>query len=290
VPELSRSAPRGALQSWSALPGTRREAGAIRGLFQQRFARGRTTSLSGSKASKPAVRTALAQHRHVHLATHGFFAPASLRSALAQTGSAEGLFGREGVMGWHPMLLSGIVLAGANREPGPGEEDGILTALEVSELDLARVDLAVLSACQTGLGMVAAGEGPLLGLQRAFQTAGARSLVTSLWSVHDAATSVLMEEFYTRLWGKPEAPARGPLTKLEALRQAQLFVLGNPGAVRKRMEQLRAELVKAGVKEAVLEARGFGKKALALPAGGKGKGQRSPPAWWAAFILSGDWR
>src|SRR5262249_51169596 len=103
------------------------------------------------------------------------------------------------------------------------------------------------------------------------------------WSVHDAATSVLMEEFYSRLWGKQK------VSKLEALRQAQLFVLANPDAVLKRARELRAELVKRGVGEAELQTRGLGVQALTLPKAGKAKA-RSPVAWWAAFVLSGDWR
>jgi CHAT domain-containing protein len=187
------------------------------------------------------------------------------------------------VGGWHPLLLSGIVLAGANKEARPGEEDGILTALEVSGLDLSGCDLITLIACETGLGEVAGGEG-VLGLQRAFQVAGARSTVCSLWSVSDAATSVLMEQFYKRLWSDKKT------SKLEALRQAQLFVLHNPARVSDRAKLLRTDLVKRGVSEPVLESRGLGKKTLALPVGGPGVKARSPALWWAAFVLAGDWR
>src|SRR5262249_36363776 len=105
--------------------------------------------------------------------------------------------------GRNPQLLSGLVLAKANAEP----ERGLLSAEEVSRLDLRGTDLVVLSACDTGLGKVAGGEG-VLGLQRAFQSAGARATVCSLWSVSDAATSVLMEHFYKHLWEKKQAPAQ----------------------------------------------------------------------------------
>jgi CHAT domain-containing protein len=95
------------------------------------------------------------------------------------------------------MLLSGLALAGANRRSaaGPDEDDGILTAEEVASLDLAGVEWAVLSACNTGLGAVAAGEG-VLGLRRAFQVAGVRTVIMSLWSVEDRATREWMEALY----------------------------------------------------------------------------------------------
>jgi CHAT domain-containing protein len=114
-----------------------------------------------------------------------------------------------------------------------------------------------------------------MGLQRALHLAGARTVVASLWSVSDPATSVLMEEFYRRLWGKEE------VSQLEALRQAQLFVLRHPDRVVARARELRKR-VGVGV---VL--RGVEKEALALVEGTKGHGKRSPVAWWAAFVLSG---
>ena len=127
------------------------------------------------------------------------------------------LFQHHTVTGWHPGLLSGLVLAGANQPTEPDRDDGILTAIEVASLDLTNVDLAVLSACETGLGEVAGGEG-ILGLQRAFQTAGARSVVAGLWKVPDRATQMLMTRFYENLWDKK-------MSKLEALRQAQIWML-----------------------------------------------------------------
>jgi CHAT domain-containing protein len=163
----------------------------------------------------------------------------------------------------NPLLLSGLVLAGANRAP----DRGTLSAQEASALDLRGAELVVLSACDTGLGKVAEGEG-VLGLQRAFQMAGARTVVASLWKVNDAATSLLMEEFYANLWQKK-------LPKLEALRQAQLKVLKNPTLVRKRAE----ELTKAG-----LRAPGDPEP---LPKAGPAE-IRSHPALWAAFVSYGD--
>ena len=116
------------------------------------------------------------------------------------------------------MLRSGLALAGANtwlRAGNPPEEaeDGLLTAEDVTGLDLFATELVVLSACETGLGQVHVGEG-VFGLRRAFVLAGAKTLVMSLWKVPDDQTRELMEGFYGRLLaGEGRA---------EALRQAQL--------------------------------------------------------------------
>src|SRR5262249_13593553 len=159
-------------------------------------------------------------------------------------------------------------LAGANQ----AADRGYLTAEEVAGLDLRGTELVVLSACATSLGKTVGGEG-LLGLQRAFQAAGARTLVASLWSVDDAATSVLIEEFYAHLWQKQ-------LSKLEALRQAQLTVLRHPERVEQRRRELREALLQRGVPEEVLAPRGIGKQAGDLPDGGRIGMRQSPPAWW----------
>jgi CHAT domain-containing protein len=148
-----------------------------------------------------------------------------------------------------PNLLCGLVCAGANK-PRP-DDVGKLTALEIMDLDLSGVELAVLSACETGLGEIVKGDG-VLGLQRAFQLAGARTTVTSLWQIPDAATSALMIRFY-------ENKLKRNMPALEALREAQLWVLNNG--------------VDAGV---LTEA--------------PKNGRRTPPLYWGAFTLAGDWR
>ncbi len=159
-------------------PATRSQS--IRRYYRRRFPDGKAVELDGPDATEEAFRRQAPQHSYLHLATHGYFAPAGLRSALGPrdpkgAGPGIDILGGAGVAGFHPGLLSGIVLAGANRRPTPiGQDDGILTALEVAELDLSGVDLVVLSACETGLGEVAGGEG-LMGLQRAFHVAGARA-------------------------------------------------------------------------------------------------------------------
>jgi CHAT domain-containing protein len=136
--------------------------------------------------------------------------------------SFEGM-GRREVSGWYPGLLSGLVFAGVNQSaanPATGIVDsgaGVMTAEEVGGLDLKGTELVVLSACETGLGRVAGGEG-VLGLQRAFQVAGTRTVVASLWKVDDQVTQTLMKHFYVNLWEKHLPPA-------QALRQAQLRIL-----------------------------------------------------------------
>jgi CHAT domain-containing protein len=170
------------------------------------------------------------------------------------------MYSREDVAGFHPGLLSGLVLAGANRPVDFDHDDGILTALEVEALDLSGVELAALSACETGLGQSTVSEG-LLGLQRAFQTAGARSVVAGLWKVPDRDTQMLMQRFYENLWKKR-------MSKIEALREAQLWML--------REAPKRSEL-----------SRGLDIAADNSPTT---KDPSLPPYYWAAFVLSGDWR
>ncbi|HET7225632.1 MAG TPA: CHAT domain-containing protein, partial [Candidatus Eisenbacteria bacterium] len=122
--------------------------------------------------------------------------------------------------GENPLLFSGLALAGANlrARAAPGAGDGILTAQEIATLDLDGVDWAVLSACRTGVGEVVAGEG-VLGLRRAFLLAGARSVVTSLWSVGDQGARAWMAALYRhRLLHKATTCAAVRAATLESLR------------------------------------------------------------------------
>ena len=112
------------------------------------------------------------------------------------------------------------MLAGANTRQGGGDDDGILTALEASYLDLDGVQLVVLSACQTALGKAESGEG-VIGLVQGFQMAGAKQVIGSLWKVDDDATRALMTKMY-ELWAPKDGGARVSVDA--ALRTAQEYV------------------------------------------------------------------
>jgi CHAT domain-containing protein/tetratricopeptide (TPR) repeat protein len=262
----------GAWKRFLPLPATRDEIAEVQESFRRGWPESHAETLRRGDATERAVRRMAPRSRYLHLATHGFFAGEGIRSALdpALDGAVSATsqprleidpFGGIGVVGFHPGLLSGLALAGANRAWMSGQDDGVLTALEVAEMDLAGVELVVLSACQTGLGSPSRGEG-LLGLQRAFQVAGARSVVASFWTVDDEQTRALMARFYENLWTKR-------LGRLEALREAQLWMLrggGQAEAARRRgLEPLEEKSTAA---------------------------RRGPTANvdWAAFVLSGDWR
>ncbi|MBF2086055.1 CHAT domain-containing protein [Thermoleptolyngbya sp. C42_A2020_037] len=151
----------------------------------------------------------------LHLATHGFFLP-DVPISPPETG--VGTLPQSANRVENPLLRSGLALAGFNQRESDGE-DGVLTALEVASLSLRGTRLVVLSACETGLGDVADGEG-VYGLRRAFVLAGAESLLMSLWQVGDRRTADLMQQYYERL-----AQGTG---RSEALRQIQLAALENP--------------------------------------------------------------
>jgi CHAT domain-containing protein len=180
--------------------------------------------LTGLAASEAAFKEQASGRRVLHLATHGFFLAGRCPSALA---SARGVGGVKAVAqdepppvtGDNPLLLSGLALAGANHraKAGPEEDDGILTAEEIAAMNLAGVEWAVLSACETGVGKVEAGEG-VFGLRRAFQMAGAGTLIMSLWSVEDESARQWMHALY-------EGRLVKKLSTAESVRAASLEVL-----------------------------------------------------------------
>jgi CHAT domain-containing protein len=198
------------------LPGTRAEGEAIAGLLG-------VQPWIDAAALEGRLKSGCRSPRILHLATHGFFLPDQPRAPgqdrLGLGFEPMGDMGRlAGPLPENPMLRSGLALAGANTwlkagKPPEEAEDGLLTAEDVSGLDLLATELVVLSACETGLGQVHVGEG-VFGLRRAFVLAGAKTLVMSLWKVPDEPTRELMEDFYRRiLAGQGRA---------DALRAAQL--------------------------------------------------------------------
>lgn len=133
----------------------------------------------------------------IHIATHGFFYENIETNYVNHFNlSTEDQYR----LAEDPLLRSGLILAGANytwkNGSNPNEvEDGILSALEISNLDLSKTDIVVLSACETGLGDIDGSEG-VYGLQRAFKMAGVDLIVMSLWKVPDAETAEFMNLFY----------------------------------------------------------------------------------------------
>jgi CHAT domain-containing protein/Tfp pilus assembly protein PilF len=200
---------------FAPLVGTRHEAASIKSVFPQ------VKVLTGAQASEPALKHMDAP-RILHIATHGFFledaaaastsgpatAPASGTRAIQASARIE-----------NPLLRSGLALSGANLNQG-GTDDGILTALEAAQLNLWGTKLVILSACDTGVGVVKNGDG-VYGLRRSMFLAGAETLVMSLWPVSDYVTREMMTAYYRGL--------KTGLGRGEALRQVQLSMLKRKG-------------------------------------------------------------
>ena len=162
--------------------------------------------------------------RILHLATHGYFFP----DPKVKSDSRQAMDGSSPVfkISDHPMIRSGLILAGANHawktgKPLGNREDGVLTAYEISQLDLRNTELVVLSACETGLGQIEGNEG-VYGLQRAFKIAGAKNLIMSLWQVPDNQTLELMTYFYQKLLLE-KMPVRQALRAAQAEMRRQRY-------------------------------------------------------------------
>lgn len=211
-------------------------------------------------ATEEAFKQAAPRFSNLHLATHSFFLGGSRGCSGGSTyGIGTALKCAGGAMK-DPLLMSGLVLAGANqtlsrwerdRHGRPsdleigrlqsGGDDGFLTAEEIASMDLSAASWTVLSGCDTGAGVPIDGEG-VLGLRRAFTVAGSRSLIMSLWPIDDSATPFFMRALYrARMSG---------LTTAECVRKASLEVL---------QSRRRA-------------------------------GLSTHPFYWASFVSSGDWR
>ncbi len=212
---------------FSPLPQSVQEAEEVASLWPDRGSEA-VACLTGALATEAAFKTQAPGCRMIHLATHGYFFDP--RPFAAGGGKGEGTRAVTGLPetrvsvsspGANPLLRAGLALANANTRgaSATGDEDGILTAEEIAALDLTGVQLAVLSACGTGLGTVQAGEG-VFGLRRAFRLAGVNTVVMSLWPVDDEATRFWMEAFYrSRLYGNRDMA--------QAVREASLSLLEN---------------------------------------------------------------
>ncbi|HEU5180119.1 MAG TPA: CHAT domain-containing tetratricopeptide repeat protein, partial [Candidatus Polarisedimenticolia bacterium] len=179
--------------------------------------------LTAGSASEPSFKKWAPESSLLHLATHGFFlgegcgAKGSGTHRSADRAMHEDTL-HEGIFADNPLLLSGLALAGANQrsQAGPKTDDGILTSEEIASMDLSAAQLVVLSACETGVGEIQSGEG-VLGLRRAFQLAGARTVIMSLWQVDDRATLDWMRRLY-------DGRGKG-LSTAESVHQASLSAL-----------------------------------------------------------------
>ena len=210
------------LTKWNRLPGTRKEAEEISEILK-----GDNPKDYMDKSALEEIMKEVRSPRRLHIATHGFFMEDQDDLELLKAGDRRQNFMSEGgtfsgipIKMENPLLRCGLVLAGANRmgteKLSEGCDDGILTALEITGIPLTGTDLVVLSACETGVGKTRCGEG-VFGLRRAFQLAGARTVVMSLWSVPDKQTQKLMTNYYQRM--------KNGESKSEALRNAKLAMM-----------------------------------------------------------------
>jgi tetratricopeptide (TPR) repeat protein/CHAT domain-containing protein len=206
------------LPVFARLPGTASEAAAVIPALEKLTRR--PPVLKTDKDAREQLVKAARRPRVLVLSTHGYFLPdqeAAVPELFAD--ALQAALSKSGKPLEHPLLRSGLALAGANRRGtarADGTEDGILTGFEVCSCDLTGTELVALSACETGLGQVNNGEG-VAGLRQAFHQAGARAVLASLWRIPDRPTAELMAAFFEEL-----AKGKGQGGQAEALRRAQL--------------------------------------------------------------------
>jgi CHAT domain-containing protein len=256
---------------WHALPGTKREIDDVVAIAGARS----TLKISGVEACPNRVLKELPKARWAHFATHGYFlgetetrATIVVHEMVFEDPEAllswSGIRGRTTMALQNPLTLSGLVLAGAN-EASASDSTGVLSAEEIASLSLEDLELVVVSACQTSVGLTSPNEGAFA-LPRAFHLAGVRNVVSTLWKIEDKYTAAVMRAFYHGPWTENKAP-------IEALRQAQLFIFRNPDLI-----------------DAFSTSRGieFDRPVRLHDSGAREPGvQRTDPRLWAAFTLSG---
>ena len=204
---------RSADQFWNYLPGTQEEIDQIVKILGSNSY---TTELhSGASCIEEQFKIYSKNSPEIiHIATHGFYKP-------DESAENENEAISEGIS----LKKCGLAFAGANQSVLGSHnipddvDDGILSASEISKLDLGNTSLVVMSACQTGLGDI--NDDGVFGLQRAFKKAGVNSILMSMWNVDDRVTQSFMTEFYKGL-------ATG-LAKHQALAQAQQYVIQTYG-------------------------------------------------------------
>lgn len=194
---------------WDYLEGTAKEVQSIKDILEKEKIA--TTLLTQNNATEGRFKSQLEGNQVAHIATHGFFFPdpelvesdfeVESIDSINFRGVSQELEKVSIVENNNPMVRSGLVFANGNNglhNQLGWEEDGLLTAQEIVELNLQNLQLIVLSACETGLGDIKGSEG-VYGLQRAFKMAGAQQLIISLWQVPDQETSEFMIYFYEQL-------------------------------------------------------------------------------------------
>lgn len=186
--------------SWAQLAGTETEILDVEKLMKAQNIQ--VTTVSGINATEEAIKQLNHKPYNIlHIATHGYFL-----NEVTNYSNKNNLIGGEQLfsISENPLLRSGLILAGANKAWSgsvmPKDvDDGILSAYEISKLNLINTQLVVLSACETALGDIKGTEG-VFGLQRAFKIAGVKNLIVSLWQVPDKETAELMHLFYNNLF------------------------------------------------------------------------------------------
>lgn len=202
------------------LPGSKEEIDNIVHYIPHIIHMDSVTVLSGDEGTETAFKKEVNKHPHLlHIATHGFYMSDHDFNKLDQKNYFAQIDNNYRDFDERQLVRSGLVFAGANKifqNPKHVEstDDGILTTLEISGMDFHDIDLAVLSSCQSGDGTITS-DG-VLGLQRGFKKAGAKTILMSLWKVNDKATAILMEKFYENL-------SKG-MGMAEALRTAQQYL------------------------------------------------------------------